>query len=64
LVIRPDSVAPFDPLARYGWNGPYLDSSGGHYLTDAWENAYLYEPVNRRIVSTGGASGDSLIVSF
>lgn len=64
LVVRPDTVALFDPLARYGWNGPYLDSSGEHYLTDAWGNAYLYDPVNRRIVSTGGSSGDSLIASF
>ncbi len=63
LVVKPDSVAAYNRLTRLGWNGPYVDSSGGSYLTDAWGNAYVYQPSTRRLFSTGG-DGDSLIVTF
>ncbi|RME19387.1 MAG: hypothetical protein D6800_14330 [Candidatus Zixiibacteriota bacterium] len=62
LVRRPDSIPPYDRLSRLGWNGPYIDSSGGDYLTDAWGTPYSYSPSLRRIVSTGGA--DSIVVTF
>ena len=62
LTVKPDSVAAYDQLTRLGWNGPYLDSSGGEYLTDAWGTAYDYDPSNRRLVSTGGS--DSIVVTF
>ena len=65
LVIKPDSIAPFDKVLRLGWNGPYLDGSNNQYATDAWGNAYNFDPINRRLVSTmGGLSGDSLLVTF
>lgn len=65
LAYRPDSIAVYDPLSRLGWNGPYLDSTGTEYLTDAWGNGYTYDRVNRRIVSVGaGGPGDSIIVRF
>ena len=63
LVTRPDSVAVYNPLSRLGWNGPYIDSAGGSYLTDAWSNNYAYDPSNRRILSTGGGT-DTIRITF
>ncbi|UCC44552.1 MAG: prepilin-type N-terminal cleavage/methylation domain-containing protein [Candidatus Zixiibacteriota bacterium] len=63
LAVRPGSLAVYDPITRLGWNGPYIDSSGGDYLKDAWGNNYSYQPSGRLIVSTGGG-GDSIKVSF
>jgi prepilin-type N-terminal cleavage/methylation domain-containing protein len=63
LAVRPDSIPLYDRISRIGWNGPYIDTSGGEYLEDAWGNLYLYQPAARRIISTGDG-GDSLSVSF
>ena len=63
LAVKPDSIAAYDRLLRLGWNGPYVDSSGGDFALDAWGNPYAYQPGARRIVSTGGG-GDSIIVTF
>ena len=63
LVTKPDSVQSYNKLTRLGWNGPYLDSSGGEYLSDAWGNAYVYVPSGRRIKSTMDGS-DSIVVTF
>jgi prepilin-type N-terminal cleavage/methylation domain-containing protein len=63
LVVKPDSVSTYDRLTRLGWNGPYIDSSGGNYTLDAWGNSYIYQPGNRCLISSGGGS-DSIIVSF
>lgn len=54
LVTRPDSVAPYDRLARLGWNGPYINGSDSNYLNDAWGIPYIYEPGARRLLSIGG----------
>ena len=62
LAAKPDSVANYDKLTRLGWNGPYIDSSGGEYLKDAWDVVYVYDPSNRRVISVGGS--DSIIVTF
>lgn len=62
LAKKPDSLSTYNKLSRLGWNGPYIDSSGGEYLTDAWGSSYVYQRVSRRIISTGG--GDSIIVTF
>lgn len=65
LVVKPDSVAPYDQLTRLGWNGPYIDASDNSYLVDAWGTLYAYDPGGRRIVSPGaGGPGDSIIVTF
>jgi len=65
LVVKPDSVASYDRLTRLGWNGPYIDAGNNEYLTDAWGNAYSYDPGGRRIISPGaGGAGDSIIVTF
>jgi len=63
LGAKPDSISDYDQLTRLGWNGPYMDNSSGDYLRDAWGNNYIYQPGNRRIISTGSGS-DSIIVSF
>jgi len=63
LVVIPDSITAYDRLTRLGWNGPYIDSSGGDFALDAWGNSYVYLPGNRRLVSTGGGA-DSINVSF
>nr|MBN2277690.1 prepilin-type N-terminal cleavage/methylation domain-containing protein [candidate division Zixibacteria bacterium] len=53
LVIRPDSIPVYDRITRLGWNGPYLDSSLQNYATDSWGSAYVYDPNNRTVTSTG-----------
>jgi prepilin-type N-terminal cleavage/methylation domain-containing protein len=63
LVVKPDSVAAYNRLTRLGWNGSYIDNSGGDYLKDAWDSNYVIQPAARRIISIGGA-GDSIIVTF
>ncbi len=63
LADKPDSIQTYNRLTRLGWNGPYVDRTNGDYLTDAWGNAYIYEPGNRHILSTGNGA-DSLIVTF
>lgn len=63
LIVKPDTVSAYDPISRIGWNGPYMDSSGGEYLTDAWGNGYVYSPASRTILSTGGGA-DTIRVVF
>jgi prepilin-type N-terminal cleavage/methylation domain-containing protein len=62
LAAKPDSLSLYNQLTRLGWNGPYIDSSGGAYLKDAWGVNYSYDRATRRIKSTGGP--DSLVVTF
>ena len=65
LVVKPDSVLPYDKLTRLGWNGPYIDATDNSYLVDAWGTLYTYDPGGRRIISPGaGGPGDSIIVFF
>lgn len=54
LARKPGAIATYDRLTRLGWNGPYIDSSRGDYLKDAWGQAYVYDSTNRRIISPGG----------
>jgi len=63
LAIKPDSVAAYNQLTRLGWNGPYMDSTGGLYLKDAWGTNYVYDRPSRRLISIGGAP-DSIIIPF
>jgi len=62
LAVKPDSVAAYDRFTRLGWNGPYIDSSGGEYLTDGWSTAYEYDPSGRLIRSVGGS--DTVSITF
>jgi len=62
LVRKPDSLAAWNKFIARGWNGPYIDSSGGSYLTDPWDSTYRYDPGARTITSAGG--GLSIVVSF
>lgn len=62
LAVKPDSVPSWDRIAQLGWHGPYIDSSGGEYLADAWGTTYSYDPNARTITSTG--SGSNITVSF
>ncbi len=62
LVVRPDSVPSYNRLTGLGWHGPYIDSTGGSYLRDAWGDAYVYDRLNRRLYSLGGS--DTIAVSF
>jgi prepilin-type N-terminal cleavage/methylation domain-containing protein len=55
LARKPDSTATYDRLTRLGWNGPYIDSSRGDYLKDAWGQTYVYDPANRRIIAPGNS---------
>jgi len=63
LATKPDSVNTYNALTRLGWNGPYIDSAGGSYLSDAWGNSYVYQPGSRRVFSTGGGS-DTIWITF
>ena len=62
LITKPDSISAWDAFADIGWNGPYLDGTGGEYLRDAWDSNYVYDPAARTIVSVG--SGSSITVNF
>ncbi len=62
LGDKPDTIPAYDKFTRIGWNGPYVDTSNGEYLTDAWGMAYVYNPGSRTIMSVGGS--DTLIASF
>lgn len=62
LAKKPDTVSAYNRLTRFGWNGPYVDSSGGAYLKDAWGNNYVYQPGSRRIFSVNGT--DTIRVTF
>lgn len=62
LVRKPDTVAEYNAIARLGWHGPYIDSSGGDYLKDAWGVNYVYSAATRSITSTG--SGTNIVISF
>ena len=63
LAIKPDSISAYNQLTRLGWNGPYIDSSNGLYLSDAWGTNYVYDRANRRLISIGGLP-DSLVITF
>lgn len=63
LVIKPGSVSVYNQLTRLGWNGAYIDSSGGDYIKDAWGDNYVYSFASRTITSTAGGS-ISIVVSF
>ena len=62
LVVKPAAVAAWNPYTRLGWHGPYIDSTGGDYLRDAWGAAYVYDSTARTITSTG--SGTNIVVTF
>jgi general secretion pathway protein G len=62
LVTKPDSVSAWNKFIARGWNGPYIDSSGGDYLTDPWDSTYQYDAVARTLTSYGG--GSSIVLSF
>ncbi len=62
LAQKPDSIAAYNQFTNLGWNGPYVDSAGGGYLTDSWGVAYSYNPTARTIVSVGGS--DTLTLTF
>jgi prepilin-type N-terminal cleavage/methylation domain-containing protein len=62
LAIKPDSLTGYNSFTRLGWNGPYIDTTGGGYLVDAWNSPYQYDPVNRTIKSVGGP--DTLAAAF
>lgn len=62
LALKPDSLFVWDPFLDLGWNGPYIDSSNGDYLRDAWDSAYVYDPGARTIESIG--SGTSIRIGF
>lgn len=62
LVAKPDSVSVWNKFVEMGWNGPYLDSSGGDYLRDAWDSTYQYDAASRTLTSPG--NGAALVLSF
>ncbi len=62
LVIKPGSLLVYNKLTSIGWNGPYMDSTEGSYLKDAWGVNYVYQVSNRRLISVSGS--DSIIVNF
>lgn len=62
LVTRPGGVAVWNPYTRLGWHGPYIDSTGGEYLQDAWRVNYVYDSTARTITSTG--SGTNIVINF
>ena len=62
LAVKPDSVPAWNAFIQRGWNGPYIDSSGGEYLRDAWDSTYQFSAAARTLTSRG--SGSNLVLSF
>jgi len=62
LIRKPDSIPVYDKLTRFGWNGPYIDSTDNYYLYDAWDSLYQYDPTNRTLTSTG--ADPDIVISF
>ena len=62
LVTAPGSVAVWNEFINLGWNGPYMDSSGGDFLKDAWDSTYQFNLGARTITSTG--SGTDIVLTF
>ena len=62
LVSKPDSIPAWSPFIHIGWKGPYIDSTGGDYLKDAWGTAYAYDRTTRTIQSNG--SGSAITITF
>jgi hypothetical protein len=62
LTVKPGSISAYNKLTGIGWNGPYIDSTEGSYLIDAWGAGYVYQSGGRRLISVGG--NDSIIVNF
>lgn len=62
LATKPDTIPSYDRITGRGWNGPYIDTSEGAYLTDAWEQAYVYSASERTVKSIG--SGEEITVGF
>jgi hypothetical protein len=62
LSAKPSGVSNWNKFTKTGWNGPYIDGSGGEYLKDAWGVDYVYDPVGRTLKSVGGQ--DTITVAF
>lgn len=62
LVTKPSGAPEYNKISGLGWNGPYIESKNGEYLTDAWGKPYVYDPTARTIKSVG--SGQDIIASF
>ena len=62
LVIKPDTIQVWNRITSLGWNGPYIDSTDGEYLIDAWGAEYVYNSSSRTITSVG--SGQNIVTSF
>jgi type II secretory pathway pseudopilin PulG len=62
LTAKPASVPAWNAFTHVGWNGPYMDSTNGDYLTDAWGTAYVYDTLARTLISNG--SGSPITISF
>ncbi len=62
LTRKPDTISAWNPFTHVGWKGPYVDSTGGEYLTDAWGTAYVYDAPTRTIQSNG--SGSAITITF
>ncbi len=62
LVAKPSGAPEYNKISGLGWNGPYIESKNGEYLTDAWGKPYVYDPAARTLKSVG--SGQDITVSF
>jgi len=62
LAVKPDSLAAYDNILGFGWNGPYIDTGDGSCFDDAWNVTYTYNPSARTISSSG--SGTSITLGF
>lgn len=54
-LVSQGGYASWNRYTKTGWNGPYVDSSGGQYLIDAWGTAFTYQSACTplRIISSG-----------
>ena len=62
LTAKPVSVPAWNAFTHVGWNGPYIDSTNGDYLKDAWGQSYVYDTVARTLQSAG--AGSPITITF
>lgn len=68
----PSYVSAWNRYTRRGYNGPYVDASGGQYLVDAWNHNFTYDSTTNppRIISNGkngtyeGGGGDDIVLQM
>ena len=58
-LVSQGSYPNWDRYTKKGWNGPYVDETGGQYLIDAWGNNFVYSSSGTPNITSYGQDGAS-----